>query len=162
MTLKVLTLPVLVSISSIFIVRHNQCVAQLNECATNQSNAQPTSQPKINRTRLPLFDLSRVKNLTRSELKIHLPSIVRTMKKEGRNVLKYFHSSLLNLIFSNPLNEPESTILERWKETCDFFLQHPDVDHFESYVLSSGERFVDGHKHKNETNVMEQDIGMTD
>ncbi|KAL1452765.1 hypothetical protein WDU94_006962 [Cyamophila willieti] len=89
------------------------------------------------------YDLSRVKHLSRSELEADFTSIILTMRWKGRAVLDYFDSDLLNLIFSNPHGEPEKVILERWEAQCDFFLNHRDLDHFESYVLSGDDHFID-------------------
>lgn len=101
-------------------------------------------QPHANRTITAFFDLSRVKSLSRAELEDNYQSIVLSMRREGRNVLKYFHSDLLQMIFNNPHNETEEAIRERWWEQCDFLLENEDIDHFESYILSEDDRLIDG------------------
>lgn len=141
MTLKVSSLSPLIVTISIFIVQHSKCNVQNHQDHTEHHRAS-------NHTVPPSFDLSRVKNLSRSELEANFHSIVLTMRKEGRNVLKYFSSDLLDLIFSNHNNEPEHVILERWHAQCDFFLDNEDIDHFESYVLSHDDKFIDGSPHE--------------
>uniref|UniRef100_A0A8D8ZGK2 Uncharacterized protein n=1 Tax=Cacopsylla melanoneura TaxID=428564 RepID=A0A8D8ZGK2_9HEMI len=89
------------------------------------------------------YDLSRVKHLSRSDLEADFTSIILTMRWKGRQVLDHFDSDLLHLIFSNPHGEPEKVIQERWEAQCDFFLNHRDLDHFESYVLSGDDQFID-------------------
>lgn len=131
MTLKISLISFLLSSMSILIiVQHTECHVQ----------------PHANRTVTAFFDLSRVQSMSDAELKHNYQSIVLSMRREGRSVLKYFKSDMLRVIFANPHNEAEAVILERWYEVCDFYLENEDVEHLKTYIFSEDDTVIDGTK----------------